>query len=48
MCSSENFKVYNVTYNNTARKMLVNASVLLSGGDKLGFCEFLSKIFCES
>ena len=45
LCSSKNFKAYNVAYNNTAKKMLINASVLLYRGDKLASCEFLSKIF---
>ena len=48
MCSSENFKAYNVAYNNTARKMLIiSASVLLYRGDKFESCEFLGKIFCK-
>ena len=48
MCSSENFKEYNVAYNNTAKKMLIiSASVLLQRGDKVESCEFLSTIFCK-
>ena len=48
VCSSENFKAYKVAYNNRARKMLINASVLLSRGDEFASCEFLSKIFCTN
>ena len=48
VCSSENFKAYKVAYNNMARKMLINASVLLSRGDEFVSCEFLSKIFCTN
>ena len=48
VCSSENFKAYKVAYNNMAKKMLINASVLLSRGDEFASCEFLSKIFCTN
>lgn len=38
--SSENFKACKVAYNNRARKMLINAPVLLSRGDEFASCEF--------
>lgn len=40
VCSSENFKACKVAYNNRARKMLINAPVLLSRGDEFASCEF--------